>query len=418
MKLESCAKLECGKADTPENTIARLDAVISRMYDYRYLEQKVSDYLYWSAIFIDELDFRSMGKGISPLMCRAAALAEGAEWLAAEETESLPGYVTAHQDELENPLKIQDLLSHIDTATPQVLETIKHSDCAQYWVDGYSLMDNRTLKVPIEYVRRISGPNGLAAGNRREEALEHAACEILERRAQIAVLKHRLVVPTIDIGTIDNPIVREQIDFVHSRNIEVHLKDLSFEGELPCVGAYFLDPNIPEEFQFHHFFKVGSAFDREEALIRCFTEYAQGRKLDEFIQGSKEEQDRVLRHDFRNLKCMDESGDNFLSSFMFGMVPYTNADFLKEGDTVPFDKGVRYDDFLDDIETAMGIFRRLDKDCIVIDFTDPESGFPVMEIIVPGYSDVLPYHPSSSTVLFESCERNEAITSYEVLLKV
>ncbi|MBN2302029.1 MAG: YcaO-like family protein, partial [Lentisphaerae bacterium] len=401
MNLKNCPKLKCGKAETPENTVAYLHNAISAIHNYTYLEQKVADHLYWSAMFIDDLDFRAMGKGISPIMCRAGALAEGAEWLTSREAQTLPGYTTAHQDDLGNVLGIEELLSHIGTLTASDLKRIKNSDCAQYWADGYSLINGRTIKVPIEYVRRISGPSGLAAGNAREEAIEHALCEIFERRAHITTLRYRLTMPTIDVNSIQNDIVQEQLDFIRSKNIEVYLKDLSFGGELPCVGAYFKDRNIPENFQFHHFFKVGSAFDREEALIRCFTEYVQGRKLDEFIKGQKEEQTRVLKDDFRALQCMPDDGDNFLSSFMFGMVPYADAEFMQQGEVVAFDKGIRYNDFLDDINKALEILKRLAKDCIVVDFTDPEIGFPVIQVIVPGYSDVLPYYPSNSTVLFK-----------------
>ncbi|MCP4197877.1 MAG: ornithine carbamoyltransferase subunit F, partial [Proteobacteria bacterium] len=39
------------------------------------------------------MDFRSMGKGITPLYSRAGALAEGAEWLTSRSVEELPGYV-------------------------------------------------------------------------------------------------------------------------------------------------------------------------------------------------------------------------------------------------------------------------------------------------------------------------------------
>ena len=412
MKLQSCPRLECGKCETPENTITRLDAAIGRLHEYEYLERRLSDHLYWAAVVIKDPDFLAMGKGTSPLMCRAGALAEAAEWMTSRQTEFLPGYVAACQGELENPVRIEELVSHVTTAGPQVMEAIKNSYCAQHWVDGYSLIDNRTVQVPIEFVRRIGGPNGLAAGNRPEEALEHALCEILERRAHITVLRNRMVVPTIDIDTIDNPVIREQIDFVRSKDIEVYVKDLSFGGELPCVGAYFLDPHIPEEFQFHHFFKVGSAFDREEALTRCFTEYTQGRGADEFVTDTQEKRNRVLGDDFRGLKCLGDDCDNYMSAFMFGMVPFGDASFLKEGDVLPFDRGKRYSDFLDDIEGALEIFKKLGKDCVVVDYTDPEIGFPVLEAIVPGYSDVLPYHPPSSTVLFRDFTRNDVMESY------
>lgn len=417
MKLESCIKNRYGKCDTPENTIKRLESAIGALYEWEYLEEKVSDYLYWSLMVCHELGWQSMGKGISPIMCKAGALAEFAEaagWLTGDEVVRLPGYVAAHQDDLEDPLRIEDLLSHVSSATPSVLEKIKKLDSAQHWVDGYSLMDDRTLKVPIEYVRLISWGNGHAAGNRMEEALDHAANEVFERRAQITVVKNRMVVPTIDVDTIDNPIIQSQIDFVRSRDIELYIKDLSFGGELPCIGVYFLDHNIPGDYQFKHFFKVGSSFDKEDALIRCFTEYTQYRRRQDFIRGSEEEQKELLERSFRNLKCMGDDGDNFLSSWMFGMLPYADASFLREGDVIAFDGGDCFDDFLEDLEKAKEVCGKLGKDCIAVDFTDPDIGFPAVQVIIPGYSDILPYYPQSSEVsLFRRLPRDELLDSYE-----
>ena len=253
----------------------------------------------------------------------------------------------------------------------------------------------------------------MAAGNRIEEAIVHATNEIFERRAHITVLRQKMVLPTFDPATIQNRILQAQMDFVRGKGIELYIKDMSFGGALPCIGVYFLDPGIPEEFQFHHFFKVGASFSREDALIRCFTEYTQGRRADEFIKARKEEQARVLNVDFRNLKCVGDDGDNFLSAFMFGMVPYTHADFLKSGDVVPFDKGECFDDCLDDIERAKQVCAALGKDYIVVDLTDPKIGFPVVQVVIPGYSDVLPYHPASSRVLFKKVSQDDVLKAYD-----
>ena len=156
----------------------------------------------------DEPEFRAMGKGVTPEFSRAGALAEAAEWLTAREVGQLPGYVAAHQDEVENALRIEDLLPHIATATPPVLERIKALDDAKHWVDGWSLRRDETVKVPLEYVRLIGGPNGKATGNFIEEAIEHAVTEVFERRAHVTVLRNRMVVPTIDIESIDHPVIR------------------------------------------------------------------------------------------------------------------------------------------------------------------------------------------------------------------
>lgn len=411
IELKSCKKLECGRCVPPETTIARLEAVIGKQYDYWMWEEAVADHLYWAAMFIDDLEFRAMGKGITPLLSKAGALAEGAEFLTALNIDQLPGCIQAHQAELDNALQIETLLAHIET-TDATLATIKNLPQAQFWVNGTSLLSGNTIKVPIDYVQLISGPNGKAAGNQREEAILHATNEVFERRAHITVLRNRMVVPTIDIKTVTHPLVREHIAFLQDKGIEITLKDLSFGGHLPCIGAYFVDPNIPEDYQFRHFFKVGAAFSLEDALIRTFTEYTQGRKQDEFIDGSKREQERILKHDFRSLRSQPDDCRNFLSTFMFGFVPYRNADFLYEGDVVPFDPGIRYDDCLDDIEHAKTVCETLGKDYIMVEFTDPTIDFPVVQVIIPGYSDVLPFHPPENQALFERITRSAAIASY------
>ncbi len=412
MKLESCKKLSYGRCVPIQSTVDRLEVAIAAMHEYRLFETKVAENFYWSALYIDALGFRSMGKGITALQAKAGALAECAEWVTSMDTVDLPGYMAGHQKTIPNAVGIEDLLAHI-TVSQEVIEKIKRTDGALHWVDGHSLMTGKKVKLPIEYIRQIGGPNGMAAGNRPEEALVHAINEIFERRVHITVLKQKLVMPTIDVETITNPVIRAQIEFLKGKGIEIYLKDLSFGGELPCIGAYFWDPNIPVNYQFHHFFKVGAEFNLEDALIRTFTEYTQGRMLDEFITGDKADQERVLKYDLRALKSIEEGGDNYLSAFMFGFVPQQTAEFLKEGDIVPFRKGDQFDDCLQDIEKAKSIFAKLGKDCYVIDFTNPKINFPVVEVVVPGYSDVLPYYPAASKVLFQRYMRSDILRSYD-----
>ncbi len=416
MNLQSRNKIAHGRCVEPHETIARVDELIRFKHDYWLHEEQVSDHLFWTAMFLeDEPDFRSMGKGVTSAFSLAGALAEGAEWLTARDTDRLPGYVAAHEREVDDALFIHDLVSHISSATPPVLDRIRSLDDAHHWVDGWSLIDDRPVKVPLEYIRVISGPNGKATGNFLEEAIVHATNEIFERRAHITVLRNRMVVPTIDIESVEHPIIREQCAYLRERGIEIILKDLSFDGALPCIGAYFFDPNIPTNYQFHHFFKVGASFDREEALLRCFTEYTQGRKHDEFLDPTRDlekQQTDLLRHDFRQLRTQDNDCDNFLSSFMFGMVPYRDASFLREGEVVPFDSGPSYTDCLEDIAHAREICEALDKDYVVVDLTDPEIGFPVVQVVIPGYSDVLPYHPASSHGLFKQWTRTEVVQAF------
>ena len=416
MKLQSRLKIAHDRCVEPTETIARLEALIRPRHDYWLHEETLSEHLHWTAMFIDGLDFRSMGKGITPACSTAGALAEGAEWLTARATGELPGYIGGREHEVPDALPIASLVGHIATATLPVLDRIRALDDSYHWVDGYSLMQERNVKVPLEYVRLIGGPNGKATGNNIEEAIIHATHEIFERRAHITVLRSRMVVPTIDPATVTHPIVRHQMEFLDARGIEVVLKDLSFGGVLPCLGAYFVDHNIPEDYQFRHFFKVGASFDMDEALLRMFTEFTQGRRQNEFITADSEDRElqlaRLLAHDFRSLRAQPEDCDNFLSAFMFGFVPYRDASFLREGEVIPLEKGSQYADCLDDIAHARAICEMLGKDYIAVDLTDPEFGFPVAQVIIPGYSDVLPFHPAESNGLFQRWTRTEVLNSY------
>ena len=122
-------------------------------------------------------------------------------------------------------------------------------------------------------------------------------------------------------------------------------------------------------------------------------------------------------HDFRRLRTQPDDCDNFMSAFMFGFVPYRRADFLREGEVVPFEAGPRYMDCLDDIDQARAICTALGKDYVVVDLTDPEIGFPVAQVVIPGYSDVLPFHPASSGGMFRRWTRAEVLQSYEAVVR-
>lgn len=414
VKLTSCPKLPCGRSVEPEETVSRLQALLRAKYDYWVHQEQVDARLHWSALFIEELEFRAMGKGVTAMLSHAGALAEAAEWLLCRKMEQLPGYEEASDDAWEGQphLSLESLLAHVATATPPVMEQIRALPAARQWADGWSLMHDTSVKVPIGYVDIINGPNGKAAGNTLEEAIEHAVLEIFERRAHITVLRNRLVMPTIDPGTVQDPLVHELWDFLRARDIEVTLKDLSFGGALPCLGAYFFDPHIPEDAQFHHFFKVGASFNGVEALTRIFTEYTQGRARDEFLQGDGGDWTQILRHDFRKLRVMPEEDDNFLSAFMFGFVPYREAGFLRDGDVAPFNPGPCPRDSLEDIRLAQSICETMGKDFVVVDFSDPTIDFAVVRVVIPGYSDVLPFHPARSHGLFRPLTRSEVIAWY------
>ena len=145
MDLRSCKKVSAGRSRLPEETVAFLEGVLGERHDYWLHEEKVSEQLYWSAMFLEDVEgFRAMGKGTTAAQSRAGALAEAAESLSAREIQDLPGYQCTHQDDIEDALPIEDLLAHVATATPPVLERIKAND-AEKLVNLFTF-DSDTLR--------------------------------------------------------------------------------------------------------------------------------------------------------------------------------------------------------------------------------------------------------------------------------
>ena len=192
--------------------------------------------------------------------------------------EWLPGYVHAHQDDLhEDHLAIEALLAGQPHLRPANIATIKNSRLAAHWVDGWSLIQEKTLKVPVGFIAYINASNGMAAGNTIEEALVQAACEVFERHTQIQIVKPKRSVPTIDKETVTDARLRSMSAFYEGQNVEIVLKDLSLEGRFPSIGVLYINHNLRPGRLEHRILVPGVSFNMDEALSRYLTEAMQGR---------------------------------------------------------------------------------------------------------------------------------------------
>jgi len=144
MKFQNFIRNEYGKCDIPSNTIKSIQDGLKKLgFEVEYHPFRVSDNIYWGRIWIDSIRIVCNGKGITPELAEASAYAELAERFSGgmfypvfeeqvrfnipalynEETsrflnyEWMEGYVYSHQDDLENPLKIEDLLAN-ETLVP------------------------------------------------------------------------------------------------------------------------------------------------------------------------------------------------------------------------------------------------------------------------------------------------------------
>ena len=406
MNFKNHIRNEFGKTDTPKNTIRNIADGFDRLgYDIRYMPFQAADHIHWSQISIDAIKLQCQGKGLTPELARASAYAELAErfsggmfFQAFEEQvrfnmpalysrqvnrflnyEWLDGYVNSHQDNLKDEyLSIETMLCNQPHLYPGDIETIKNSQMARHWVDGYSVMQGKTVKVPLNFIAYISASNGMAAGNTLEEALVQAACEVFERHTQIQIIKPEKNVPSIDKNTLKSSRLTSLIRFYESENVEIILKDFSMEGRFPSIGVLFINHNLRPGRLEHKILVPGVSFNMDEALSRCLTEVMQGRNT---LKVPSPDLDRPVSHRSRV--------ENLYLLFKC-CISQKDISFLEKGDTIAYRES-RSKDIISEIESIKNICHSLDTDFIVLDLTHPVLNFPVVRVVVPGISDFLPF---------------------------
>ncbi len=410
MPFQNHVRNRYNKCDTPDNTLSRIKQGLQALgLQAQYSGFQISDFLFWGRVWIDSLQLICEGKGISQELAEASAYAELAERLSAglyypvfEEQvrfhlpalynletnrflnyQWMGGYVQSHQEELNDPyLSIEELLSGQNHLKEEDLEEIKDSEMAQHWVDGYSLIQEKKVKVPVKFVAYIHGTNGIAAGNVLEEAMIQATCEILERYAQINIVKPEKKIPSIDPDTIDSPLIKKMIDFYDRSKVSINIKDPSFNGLLPVIGVLYTNHNLPSDRLEHRTFIPGASFNLEEALIRCFTEGMQGKKT---LLSPRPQLNKPI--------VAKSQVENYYLLMKCGVSP-KDISFLEDGKTHSY-QDLKSKDILEEIEAVKKICQQLDSDCLILDQTHPVLGFPVVRVVIPGVSDFLPFlHPN------------------------
>ena len=405
MKFQNCVRNDYGKCDLPSNTINRIKDGLQKLdLDAEYFAFRGSDNIHWTRIWIDSIRIVCLGKGITPELAEASSYAELVERLSAglfypvfeeevrfrvpalynEETnrflnyEWMEGYVHTHQDDLENPLRIEDLLANESHLTNKDIENIKNSRIARHWVDGFSIVREETVKVPVNFVAYIHGSNGIAAGNTIEEAMIQASCEIFERHAQIQIIKPEKIVPSIDSDSVNNAVIKDMIEFYHGHNVDVKMKDLSFDGLLPTIGVLFINKNLRPDRQEYRILIPGASFNGDEGLTRCFTESMQGR---ETLSACRPQLDKPVLH---------RSRVNDFYMLMRCGISVKDISFLEKGEVRTY-KSIKIKDVLGEIEEIKRICKLFNTDCIILDHTHPVLNFPVVRVIIPRVSDFLPF---------------------------
>lgn len=305
------------------------------------------------------------GKGLTPEAARISALMESLETYTAEQARAT---VRGSYRALAKKRRVVDVRK-----LPRPRGRL-HLDAAWSWVEGWDLVREEPVLVPLECVTLDTtftrppvfdiSSNGLASGNVLVEAIVHGLCEVLERDAEGAWRRsgsdRRLVLDTIPDGAC-----RALIERITRTGARVFVWDLG--GVIPAIGCAIVeDPNEIAWRPLGCYQGFGAHLVPEVAIARALTEAAQTRLT--YIAGGR---------------------DDF---FPFDYERATDPELLAEmweRLAAPCDEPVDFAELPrhetrglgDDLELLV----RLAGDSVIaVDLTMKGLGVPVAKVIVPG----------------------------------
>jgi len=305
---------------------------------------------------------KQMGKGGTPPQAEASALMELAERFSFFSFIKNTPFPLATFAELDgNTLPVEMLWQSIhDNETDPKLGTYALRDLPFRWTRACNLTRNTEVLVPIDWFYTINEYNGPAAGNVQEEAILQGLCEVVERHVSSVISNERMITPTIDPASIQDPAARELLAKFAARSIQVVIKDFSLNTGIPTVGTLAWDPStFPEKSEI--VFTAGTTSNAEKSLSRALTEVAQ-------LAGDFE-----LRTSYRptlpKYKTLEEA------EYITTAAPVVSIKSLPD---------LSDNNFKIEIERCVSTLSSLGMEVFFIDVTHPQLGIPAVYTIIPG----------------------------------
>ena len=305
---------------------------------------------------------KQMGKGGTPIQAEASALMELAERFSFFSFVKNTPFPTATYAELDGkalPVEMLWQSLHDDETDPK-FGTHALRELPFRWTRGCNLTRNTEVLIPIDWFYTINEYNGPAAGNVLEEAILQSLCEVVERHVSSVISNGRLITPSIDPASVQDPAARELLDKFAAQSIQVFIKDFSLDTGIPTVGTLAWDPStFPGRSEI--VFTAGTTPNAEKSLVRALTEIAQ-------LAGDFE-----LRTNYRptlpKYRNIDEA------EYITTAAPVVSIKTLPD---------LSDSNFKTEIEQCVSTLSHLGMEVLVIDVTHPQLGIPAVYTIIPG----------------------------------
>ena len=179
-------------------------------------------------------------------------------------------------------------------------------------------------------------------------------------------MEERLEVPTINIESIENPLIKELIEKFLSSGIEIFIKDFSLNLDIPTLAVISYDPLAPTE-TLKVYGAAGTHLNPDLALIRALIELVQHRA-------------QVLYREFVQKK---RGGPTFC---FLKFKDLKDAEFLLKGEKKFFNKlsYFSHPDFKIEIEYVLDKLFKKGLKAYLIETTHPLLKIPSVIITIPG----------------------------------
>lgn len=313
------------------------------------------------------------GKGFTKMQAKVSAMMEAFERHAAER-HNRPAILASFR-EISNYYKV---------VHPWRL-TLAHGDDYKdfeklEWVCGTELFSGKPRWVPAASVffpylpvggaklfKDFVDTNGIASGNTLGEAISHGLAELIERDAE-ATGRLQSRATTIDLSTVEAPLVRALIEKFKNAGINLVVKEITSDIGIPTFFAVSDDPETENPLLLNR--GVGTHVNAEIAMMRAITETAQSRCG--FISGSREDLSKEIHKRSEKYQTLKRS-----MAYWFEVTPPLKS-FKKF-------KIIKNKTTLEDIAVMLAALEKSGfKEVIVFNLTHPEVQVPVVRVVVPG----------------------------------
>jgi putative methanogenesis marker protein 1 len=366
------------RAIPPERTIANVEGKLRRAGVTRIAEITHLDRLgipVYSAIRPGAAEGSVSiyaGKGATKSQAKASAMMEAFERYSAEiNVEDAQMFETGLYGEMEGAINPETLI------LPQ--QSYKADTTKLDWVKTVDVTDDEEYLAPVNaiyhpYIPRggavlfKSNTNGLASGNRIEEAVYHGITEVVERDAwSIFEAKKKCRGEVVCDGT-ENPLIRDMLHKFDQSEIEVKLLDLTADVDITTIAAVADDTVLRDPALLS--LGVGTHLNPEVAVIRALTEVAQSRATQ--IHGTREDTNRAVFMRKAGYERMKRINKHWFSD------SHKLIDISRIKDKSK-------PTFKEDIETCVNILKKNGFDKIYYtNLTRREIEIPVARVIIPG----------------------------------